>query len=121
MHYDDHVKRTLRLYGRRAEDIHLFLDQFWPKYRISHRRLLHHRLGIELIVRRFGETAWGPAELHIVDDLGCVPDTWLDHDPHAVYLEPGDEAAQEEDLVLLYGRAAYDRVRAGLGLSPQPG
>jgi hypothetical protein len=111
MHHDQHVKRTLRLYGRRADAIHLFLDQFWDKYRISHRRLLHHQLGIELIIRLFGEEASGPAKLHIIDDLGCVPGTWLDHDPRVVYLEPGDDARQEQDLILLYGRETYDRVR----------
>jgi hypothetical protein len=47
MHHDRHVKQTLRLYGVRGDDIQLFLDQFWPKYRIPHRRLLHHQLGIE--------------------------------------------------------------------------
>ena len=102
MHHDQHVKRTLRIYGRRADDIHLFLDQFWDKYRISHRRLLHHQLGIELVVRQFGEEAGGPAKLHIIDDLGCVPAIWLDHDPRVVYLEPGDDARQEQDLILLW-------------------
>jgi len=113
MHHDRHVKHTLRLYGMRGDHIHLFLDQFWPKYKISHRRLLHHQLGIELAVRRFGEEASGPAKLHIIDDLGCVPATWLDHNPHLVYLEPGDKAAQEEDLILLYGRETYESVRYG--------
>lgn len=112
MHHDQHAKHTLRIYGRRADEVHAFLDQFWPKYRISHRRLLHHRLGVELAVRQLGETAWGPAELHIIDDLGCIPETWLDHDPRVVYLEPCDEPSQEEDLILLYGWEAYDKVRA---------
>ncbi len=116
MHFDDHVKRTLRIYGRRAEEVHLFIDQYFPKYRISHRRFLHHRLGIELIVAKFGPEAWGPAEFHIVDDLGCVPGTWLDHDAGVVYLDPGDEAKQEEDLILLYGRETYEKVRSGLAL-----
>jgi hypothetical protein len=79
-----------QIFGRRADEIHSFLDQFWTKYRISPRRLLHHRLGIKLIVEKFGEEAWGAAELHIVDDEGRVPETWLDHD--AVYPEPHDEA-----------------------------
>lgn len=113
MHHDRHIKQTLRIYGVRGDDIHLFLDQFWPKYKTSHRRLLHHQLGIELIIWRFGEEASGPAKLHIIDDLGCVPATWLDHDPHVVYLEPGDAAMQEQDLILLYGRETYERVLQG--------
>ncbi|MGC8493456.1 MAG: hypothetical protein ACP5SH_17155 [Syntrophobacteraceae bacterium] len=112
MHHEEHAKHTLRIYGRRADEVHLFLDQFWEKYRISHRRLLHHRLGVELAVKKFGEAAWGPAELHILDDLGCIPETWVDHDAHVVYLEPGDEVEQEKGLVLLYGRETYDRVRS---------
>jgi hypothetical protein len=116
VHFNDHVKHTLRIYGRRADEVHLFLDRFFPKYRISHRRLLHHRLGVQLIVKKLGEKARGPAELHIVDDLGCVPDTWLDHDARVVYLDPGDDMKQEEDLILLYGLETYNRVRTGLAL-----
>jgi hypothetical protein len=112
MHHEDHAKHTLRIFGRRADEVHTFLDQFFPKYKISHRRLLHHRLGIKLIVKKFGEKAWGPAELHILDDEGRIPETWLDHD--VVYLEPHDEAEQEKDLILLYGRETYDRVRGGI-------
>ncbi len=114
MHFEEHAKRTLRIYGRRAEEVHIFLDQFFPKYRISHRRLLHHRLGIELIVKQFGEEARGPAELHIIDDLGCAPKTWLDHDARVVYLDPGDDVKQEDDLICLYGRETYNRVTAGV-------
>ncbi len=112
MHFDDHVKHTLRIYGRRAQEVHMFLDQFFPKYHFAHRRLLHHRKGIQLIVKKFGESAWGPAELHIVDDLGAIPNSWLDY-PNE-FLNPGDDVKQEEDLVLLYGRETYNRVRAGL-------
>ena len=113
MHFEEHAKRTLRIFGGRADEVHIFLDRFFLKYRISHRRLLHHRLGIALAVEQFGEKAWGPAELHIADDLGCVPNTWLDHDAHVVYLDSGDDVKQEEDLILLYGREIYDKVRAG--------
>jgi hypothetical protein len=116
MHFNDHAERTLRIYGRRAEEVHIFLDQFFSKYRISHRRLLHHRLGIELIVKQFGEEARGPAELHVVDDLGCVPGTWLDHDPYVFYLDLDEETKQEEDLICLYGRETYNRVTAGVAL-----
>jgi hypothetical protein len=54
-----------------------------------------------------------PANLHIIDDLGCIPATWLAHDPHVDYLEPGDAAAQEDYLIRLYGRETYERVRHG--------
>ena len=60
-----------------------------------------------------GEKAWGTAELHIVDDLGCVPNTWPDHDRHVVYLDPGDDVKQEEDLILLYGRETCEKVMGG--------
>ena len=113
MRLDQHMKHTLRIYGRDAEAVHRFLDQFFPKYTVGHRRLLHHKLGVALAVREFGEKAWGPAELHIVDDLGCVPDTWLDHDGRTVYMEPFDEAAQDDDLFWLYGPKIYEEVQAG--------
>jgi hypothetical protein len=109
MQHERHAKRTLRIFGRRADEVHEFLDQFFPKYKISHRRLLHHRLGIELAVKQFGDSAWGPAELHILDDEGKVAENWLGVDVQ--YLNPTDEADQENDLILLYGRETYDRVR----------
>lgn len=111
--WEQHAKHTLRIFGRRADEVHIFLDQYWAKYRISNRRLLHHRLGVRLAVEKFGETRWGPAEPHIVDDLGCLPGSWIDHDPHVVYMELLDEVEQEKDLIFLYGRETYDRVRAG--------
>lgn len=113
MDLENHIKHTLRVYGRRAEEVHRFLDQFWTKYKISHRRLLHHRLGVQLAVKQLGETAWGPAEVHILDDIGYLPVTWLDHDHDTVYLEPYDKENQERDLILLYGQKVYDEITGG--------
>lgn len=113
MHHEQHAEHSLRIFGRLADEVHIFLNQYWTKYRICHRRLWHHRLGVRLAVEEFGETAWGLAELHIVDDLGCILSSWIDQDPHVVYLEPQDEVEQEKDLILLYGRETYDRIRSG--------
>ena len=110
MHHKEHARSCIELFGAPFDEIHSFLDQFWAKYRISHRRLLHHWLGIELIVKQFGKEARAPAELHIIQDLGCIPRTWIDHDPFTVYLERWDREQQEEELVRLYGQEKYDEV-----------
>lgn len=108
MTHKEHAEACVKEFGKPFEEIHVFLDQFWPKYKISHRRLLHHWLGLELIVNRFGKEARAPAELHIFQDLGRVPKSWLDHDPFTVYLDNGDEEKQEADLILLYGQQKYN-------------
>ncbi|MDR3568165.1 MAG: hypothetical protein P4L43_09080 [Syntrophobacteraceae bacterium] len=57
MHLEDHAKRTLRIFGRRADEVHLFLDRFFPKY-LSHRRLLHHRMGVALLILLYGRKTY---------------------------------------------------------------
>jgi hypothetical protein len=115
-----HCATSLRLLGREFEEVHAFLGHFFPKYGMSHRQILHHQLGVELVTAQFGEEARAAAELHIIEDLlpgiefdqdwqtltGHIPATWLDYgEPLFVDLALYDELAKElldiyaEDLV----------------------
>jgi hypothetical protein len=75
MEIDKHCKNTMSILGKPYREIHMAIDQFYPNYRGSmHWIVLHHQLGIELLVERYGEEARRPAEIHIEDDMGFVPD-----------------------------------------------
>lgn len=78
MHEDEHKATSLRLLGCGFKEVHAFLDQFFEKYGMSHRCLLHHQLGVELAAAQFGEETRPAAELHIIEDL--LPGVELDQD-----------------------------------------
>lgn len=74
MEREEHMARTQAALGRPWPQVHDFLDQFFdaaPGF--AHRIILHHRLGIELVVREFGEEARAVAEQHIRDDCDIIP------------------------------------------------
>ena len=87
----EHEQQTIEVFGKPWTEVHVFLDQFQPRFRgPEHRRILHHETGVNEIVRRFGEEARPVAELHIKTDWrgycgsGYVPtlkeidlDNWL--------------------------------------------
>ena len=62
------------------------MDQFFPRYRdYSHRVILHHLVGVELVKKRFGLAAGQAALLHVKDDFptGIIP-----ADPQAYLSDP---------------------------------
>lgn len=64
-----------RKLGERFEEVHRFLDQFAEKFGYSHRKIFHHKYGVELVRYFFGEKATEAAELHIKADCdGKIPD-----------------------------------------------
>ena len=68
-----HIMRCMAILGPPWSQVHDFLDQFFPQFGgEAHRIVLHHALGIELCVSRFGEAARAAANLHVKDDLGGV-------------------------------------------------
>lgn len=99
-----HQKRCLELLGQGFAEVHSWLDRFYPAYDGWHRIILHHRVGLDLLVREMGEGVRAAGELHIRDDWqGDLPD-----DPMAVVKEyypmpPGRELAH--DLVNCVWRA----------------
>lgn len=95
MHENEHEQRSLARFGKKNSEIHIFLDQYFEKYFVYHRIVLHHSLGIELIVKKFGEKARGPAVQHIIDDLGSFPGDFREFD---IDLENLDNSALGKDL-----------------------
>lgn len=110
MDLTDHQKHCQKETGKPHTEVHVFLDSFSRKYRgFAHRRILHHKLGIELCVKRFGESARKPAELHILQGLGFILETWKDLEPH-VFLLGEEDKEQEKDLIDLYGKEKYEAI-----------
>ena len=73
MNKAQHIAHTRKALGADFAEVHDFLDQFWQEVpSLGHRIILHHRMGVELVVARLGETARAAAELHIRDDLGTI-------------------------------------------------
>ena len=122
----EHSATCQKHLGRAFEEVHAFLDHFFPKYGMSHRQILHHRLGIELVSAQFGEEARAAAELHIIEDLlpgveldqdwqtlrGHIPATWLPYgEPLFVDLALYDDLAQE--LLNIYGEDLVRTVESG--------
>ena len=102
----DHEKECLDELGEPWTEVHVFMDQFAQKYRgFLHRRLLHHKLGIELAVQKFGETARRAAELHVTQDIGFIPNTWKNLKERTC-----EEMKQEKDLKELYGEEVFKEI-----------
>lgn len=75
MKREDHIIST----GGKGEEVHTCLDRFFWRFGYDHRVVLHHKLGIDLIVKEFGEEARWIAEQHIKDDWGGkIPETYYD-------------------------------------------
>jgi hypothetical protein len=81
MNLPEHEQQSIDEFGNAWTEVHVFLDQFQPRFRgPEHRRILHHTAGVNEVVRRFGEEARPVAELHIKMDwrgycgAGYVPD-----------------------------------------------
>jgi len=76
-----HCATCQKLLGEAFEEVHAFLDYFFPKYGMSHRQILHHQLGVELVAAQFGEeirNMWGDeaaiaAKIHILVDCWGIP------------------------------------------------
>ena len=66
---DDHIKETIKFFGEPFVEVHLFLDQFYKNVGAKHRQYFHHKQGLELIRKKFGNKAVKVAERHIISDL----------------------------------------------------
>ncbi len=74
MDIEEHLKES----NGKGKEIHEFLDQFYSKFKEDHRCILHHEVGIELTVRRFGEESRNIAINHIISDIGRIPKDFRD-------------------------------------------
>ncbi len=115
MEIAQHADACVKTFGKPYYEVHHILDQFAMQFPgFAHRRLLHHRLGIDLVVKRFGAEAQQPAELHIQQDTsGVIPEDWADYgEPLLLKLEDYDH--QDEILRELYGDTVFHEVQAKL-------
>lgn len=76
MKLEEHMESTLMKIGECHKDLHKALDAYFGFYGGSmHWLILHHKLGVEKMVERFGKGCRRAAEIHIEDDLGFIPDS----------------------------------------------
>lgn len=119
MQLKDHMLSTLEKLGYEFQELHIALDDYYMIFRSSlHWVILHHKLGIEKMVERFGESCRTAAETHIKDDFGFVPTGPTDPRllKHVYFTGPWDLEHAEEVLEKLYGlsfdlEAAYDEIK----------
>lgn len=89
MKREDHENISLAMFGKKYREVHEFLDQFFPKYGTYHRVVLHHQLGISLIVQKFSgdvrpvadfefeqANAWSPGN-DLMADLRKLYPGWI--------------------------------------------
>jgi hypothetical protein len=103
MKREEHEKISLAMFGEKHRKVHEFLDQFFPKYGIYHRVVLHHQLGISLVVQKFSGAVRPVAEQHIIDDMGNIPNDFREFDFEFQYADswlPGNDLMA--DLRQLY-------------------
>lgn len=69
------------LFGKSYEEVHLWLDEFagTEKYKMRHRRIRHHKAGIQEAIKLFGEESGAVAKQHIISDL--KEEGWTESDP----------------------------------------
>ena len=104
MRQEQHERRSLETYGEPFAEVHEWLDQYYDLFTgPGHRRVFHHKKGVELAVRLFGEQVRGAAEQHIRDDLGKLPDFWEDLDYLFCPVRDGEEQDMDRLIAELYG------------------
>lgn len=69
MHREQHEQECREKLGEAFSEVHKFLDQFFKTHGIHHRAKLHHKAGIEIVRKMFGDDAALAAKLHIMADL----------------------------------------------------
>lgn len=69
----EHEEKSIEMFGKPYTKVHAFLDQHFKTFGPYHRVVLHHALGVNLMVQFFGVGTRQAAEQHIIDDLGFIP------------------------------------------------
>jgi len=78
--FEEHCDESERLFGKRYEEVHLWLDElFWKGLGARHRCKRHHEAGIRQVVQLFGEEAGKAARKHVISDLKEWG--WTEDDP----------------------------------------
>jgi hypothetical protein len=111
MYAAQHADACYKKFGKTYYEVHHFLDQYekqFPGY--PHRRLLQHKLGVEVVVQHLGEDARGSAELHIRQDLdGQLPEDWAEFDGQ--YIPNAEDIDKQNDILRkLYGDELFEQI-----------
>ena len=95
MEYREHCLHCRKRFGEDFDYVHRWLDEFYgsDQYKTKHRKLRHHKKGIEEVRQRWGDRAAEAAKLHIIDDLQAIEDkkadeSWIAYD-EADYVRRG--------------------------------
>lgn len=75
--FKEHCRDCMKVLGNEYVMVHKWLDEFAKEYPIKkygdyHRRFRHHRKGIEIIRKIWGDDAARAAEIHIKKDMGYI-------------------------------------------------
>lgn len=71
--YEKHVADSKRWLGESFEEVHRWLDEYMRIMGPSHRKMRHHREGIELVRSMYGDPAAIAAAIHILRDCRHIP------------------------------------------------
>ncbi len=69
--FEQHCAESVASFGKPYDQVHRWLDEFAgrPPYGMRHRKLRHHRAGIEEVRKLWGDEAAAAARQHIISDL----------------------------------------------------
>ncbi len=132
MKLEEHEERSRILFGKKHTEVHIFLDQYFAMFGPYHRIVLHHQIGVNLVVAKFSDSVRKVAEQHIIDDLGQVPDDWrngFDFDldyadtflAKKTALKKGDSASSSESTLGATARRRSQRDRSSSGTDDDSG
>lgn len=72
-HFQKHCRSCHDLLGDEFKYVHLWLDEFFALKGPAHRKIRHHKEGIEECRNKWGDRAAEAAELHITEDIFGLP------------------------------------------------
>jgi hypothetical protein len=70
---EQHKKDCFSWLGAEFEGVHKWLDEFFTVYGPEHRKIRHHREGVEQARAKFGDQGADAAIIHILRDCRNVP------------------------------------------------
>jgi len=71
---ETHCRETVDKLGSEFREVHEWMDAYFPKMGPSHRKMRHHKEGIEEVRALWGDKAAQAAKIHIEADLcGHIP------------------------------------------------
>lgn len=71
--FEEHCRDCERILGDRCEEVNRWMDDGFDKYKAHHRFLKHHRRGVVIAGKKFGELGRQAALVHVLRDCGKIP------------------------------------------------